>query len=88
MNTIKIDDPFEKIVSLGSQRKPLRIKIHEQQFILLPDMPDDILEKLEIFLEDHLDEFDNNLKNEVAEGREQIAKGDFLSHENIWPKTK
>ncbi len=88
MDTIKIDDPFEKIITLGSKRKPLRIKIHEQQFILLPDMPEDVLEKLENFLEDHLDEFDNNLKDEISEGREQIANGDFLTHEIIWQETK
>jgi len=88
MDTINIDDPFEKLISLGRKRKPLRIKIHEQQFILLPNMSEDILEKLEDFLEDHADELDKNLKAEISERRKQILNDDYISHDDIWQESK
>lgn len=88
MEPLILEDPLEKLISLSKTRKPQRVKIHNHQFIILPNLPEDVLTELEYFLEDYLDKDDSKLKEEVNQARAQIAQEDYLSHEDVWQETE
>jgi len=84
MESIVLENPLEKLLKINETKKPKKVLIHGQEFIVLPNLPELLLKELELFLEDRLDKFDPELNKEIQEARQQIKKGDYLSHDEIW----
>ena len=85
MKTFTLQDSLRDLLKeMKKNKKPFRVRLDGEEFVILPALKEETLKQLEYFLEDYLDQHDDTLKEEIQEARNEIRQGKFLTHDEIW----